>query len=97
MKMLHTAPALALGLFTLFATPLVLAQQQESPTPDVTIRQEDNRTVKEYRVNGRLYAIEIVPSVGPSYYLIDDDGDGNFERSNDANDVVPPSWVLIRW
>ncbi|MHB0776104.1 DUF2782 domain-containing protein [Halomonas sp. WWR20] len=99
MKILRTAPALALGLLTLFATPLVSAQQQEGegPAPDVTIRQEDDRTVKEYRINGQLYAIEIVPAAGPSYYLIDRDGNGNFERADDANRVVPPSWVLIRW
>lgn len=100
MKMSPTRTAL---LATLLATAMlgslspVAAQQAQSVTPDITIRQEEDRTIREYRVNGQLYAIEIQPAVGPSYYLVDDDGDGDFQRSDTAERIAIPSWVLISW
>lgn len=79
---------LGLGLIIGASASLAVAQ----PSPDITVRQDDNRTLKEYRVNGELYAIEIVPRQGASYFLYDDDGDGNFER-RDATRVEVPDWV----
>ncbi|SDM08662.1 Protein of unknown function [Modicisalibacter muralis] len=73
-----------------------VAAQEESMAPDITVREEEDRTIREYRVNGQLYAIEIQPAVGPSYYLIDENGDGDFRRSENAN-IAIPSWVLITW
>jgi len=87
-----TALLLAAGLALTAATP-ALAQSGEAPTPDITIRQEEQRLIREYRVNGELYAIEIRPSSGPSYYLVDRDGDGNFERQ-EGDRIAVPEWVL---
>ncbi|MDV6320260.1 DUF2782 domain-containing protein [Chromohalobacter sp. HP20-39] len=88
MKRLSIILCLGLGLIIGATASLAVAQ----PSPDITVRQDDNRTIKEYRVNGELYAIEIVPQQGASYFLIDDDGDGNFER-RDASRVEVPDWV----
>ncbi|MDX5379375.1 MAG: DUF2782 domain-containing protein [Halomonas sp.] len=85
---------LALGLMAL-ATP-VLAQSSANVEPDITIRQEEDRTIREYRINGQLYAIEIQPRQGPSYFLVDHDGDGNFVRE-EGDRVAVPQWVLIRF
>ncbi|HSH47528.1 MAG TPA: DUF2782 domain-containing protein [Halomonas sp.] len=60
--------------------------------PEVTVRQESQRTVKEYRLNGRLYAIEIRPRQGAAYVLLDRNGNGNFERVS-AGKVPVPDWV----
>lgn len=60
--------------------------------PDVTVRQESQRTVKEYRLNGQLYAIEIRPQQGAAYVLLDRNGNGNFERAP-AGKVPVPDWV----
>ncbi|MDN3521226.1 DUF2782 domain-containing protein [Halomonas ramblicola] len=87
-----TALLLVLGL-ALVATGPALAQSEDDLEPDITIRQEEDRTIREYRVNGELYAIEIRPSRGPSYYLVDRDGDGNFERQ-DGDRIAVPEWVL---
>ena len=94
---LITATLLALGLSAGLASQ-ALAQQDadESVSPDITVRQEEDRTIREYRVNGQLYAIEVQPKAGPSYYLVDDNGDGDFRRSDNER-VVPPQWVLISW
>lgn len=87
-----TALLLAVGLSLTAALP-ALAQSDEALAPDITIRQEEERTIHEYRVNGELYAIEIRPSAGPSYYLVDRDGDGNFERQ-EGDRIAVPEWVL---
>lgn len=96
MNVFRPAQAMLLGLVLLGTPLLALAQQDNSVEPDITVRQEEDRTVREYRVNGQLYAIEIQPKAGPSYFLIDDDGDGDFRRSDNER-VVVPSWVLISW
>ena len=70
-----------------------VAQSSSDLEPDITIRQEEERTIREYRVNGELYAIEIRPSSGPSYYLVDHDGDGDFER-REGDRIAVPQWVL---
>ncbi|WP_106476324.1 DUF2782 domain-containing protein [Phytohalomonas tamaricis] len=71
---------------------------QQAAEPDITVRQEDDRMIREYRVNGELYAIEVVPKVGKPYYLVDSDGDGNFERSNiEGQRIKVPQWVLFKW
>jgi hypothetical protein len=74
------------------------ADDGETLEPEVTIRQEDNRTVHEYRIDGRLYMVKIVPRVGPPYYLMDSNGDGEMDtREDDPNGVVLPQWILFRW
>ncbi len=90
----RSLPALLLALgLALTATGPALAQSSSDLEPDITIRQEKERTIREYRVNGELYAIEIRPSSGPSYYLVDQDGDGNFERQS-GDRIAVPQWVL---
>ncbi|MCW4153803.1 DUF2782 domain-containing protein [Halomonas sp. 18H] len=85
--------AALLGLVVLLAgTPAVLAQSSSGPEPQVTTRQEGDRTLKEYRVNGQLYAIEVRPASGATYYLIDRQGGGNFERQ-DGGSLSMPDWV----
>lgn len=81
-----------LGLAVAASTP-ALAQSAADLEPDITIREEQDRTIREYRVNGELYAIEIRPASGPAYYLVDRDGDGNFERQ-DGDRITVPEWIL---
>ena len=71
----------------------------ESLEPEVTIIQRDKVTVHEYRLNGRLYAVKVIPRRGPPYFLVDGDGDGVMEtrRNELAPDFLIPSWVLFSW
>ena len=68
--------------------------------PDVTIVKRKDATVEEYRIHGRLYMVKVNPFVGPSYYLVDKDGDGQME-SRVGNQVIPntlvPQWVILSW
>lgn len=74
-------------------------QSGEPLEPDVTIIRKEQETVREYRVNGRLYAVKVQPRNGPAYYLVDADGDGNLEtrRNELAPGFLVPSWVIFRW
>ncbi len=96
---------MALAFLTLFcATPAIVAAQGNDAGFDmseaqITIVPRDNGQVREYRVNGILYMIEIVPSKGPSYYLVDTDGDGNMEtrRQSAIPTMQIPRWTILRW
>ncbi|MCG6659805.1 DUF2782 domain-containing protein [Halomonas campisalis] len=86
---------LTLGLGMAAGSP-ALAQplDEDEIEPHIVIREEEDRTIREYRVAGQLYAIEIQPSLGPSYFLVDHDGDGNFERQQ-GDRIAVPQWVLL--
>ncbi len=74
-------------------------QDGEALEPDVTIVQRKDATIEEYRLNGRLYMIKIVPVVGKPYYLMDKDGDGLMESriSTLTKDPIVPQWVIFSW
>ncbi|GGX99263.1 hypothetical protein GCM10007160_28600 [Litchfieldella qijiaojingensis] len=96
MKTVKLVSILVLGACLTASASVAVGQQSESVEPDITIRQEEDRTIREYRVNGQLYAIEIRPANAPSYFLVDHDGDGNFERQ-EGDRIAVPQWVLISW
>lgn len=70
----------------------------EALEPQVTIVKRETETRKEYRIKGKLYMIEVTPAAGPTYYLVDQQGDGNFVEANIPQPVTkPPMWVIHRW
>lgn len=70
----------------------------EAIEPEVTIIEQQDKVIKEYRVNGRLYMVMVIPQVGPPYYLLDRDGDGELDfRSYDPRMQGAPLWPLLRW
>ncbi|PKM29925.1 MAG: DUF2782 domain-containing protein [Gammaproteobacteria bacterium HGW-Gammaproteobacteria-11] len=76
---------------------LPLQAQDATGEPDVVIRQEGDRTVEEYRLNGFLYAIKVTPQNGPPYYLVAVDDEGNFVRSDQPEGMRIPSWKIFEW
>ncbi len=67
--------------------------------PDITIIHREKETVEEYRINNKLYMVKIQPVIGPAYYLVDTDGDGEMEsrRSDLDKGLNIPQWVLFSW
>ncbi len=63
---------------------------------DIVIRAGDERTIREYRVNGQLYAIKVVPKVGKPYYLIAEDSKGEPLHFDDTKMLIP-SWKVLEW
>lgn len=66
--------------------------------PQVTIVKTERETREEFRINGKLYMIKVTPAAGPAYYLVDQQGDGNFsEASIPGPRTKPPMWILHSW
>jgi uncharacterized lipoprotein YmbA len=65
---------------------------------DVVTRTESNGDViSEYRVAGQLRIVKIVPKVGVTYYLIDDDNDGRLDRRRGEGPISPVNYTLFKW
>lgn len=76
--------------------PVVISDYQSSSDgPQIVIRPGDDEVFYEYRVNGQLMEIKVVPEVGREYYLVPADG-GGWIREADSGMLVP-SWILFRW
>ena len=80
--------------------PLPPKVQDEQLEPTVTIREEEDRRIEEYRLNGRIYMIKVTPKNGIPFYYIDMDGDGQLELDMDQqalNPVQPVHWKIKEW
>ena len=103
--------SLILSANSAIAAPPALAPAPEAPDlpmpvesgealePDITIIRRGDKLIQEYRVNGELYMVKIIPDVGPAYYMIDKDGDGNMElRSSDLEKGINiHQWKIFSW
>lgn len=83
----------------LFATSLMAGSpvqaEDAAGEPQIVIRYEKESTFYEYRVNGVLTEIKVVPKVGPAYYLVPADGGGWIRE--EKSQLLVPSWVIFRW
>ncbi|MCG2580869.1 MAG: DUF2782 domain-containing protein [Marinobacter sp.] len=76
--------------------PVVVSDYQPSSEgPQIVIRPGEQEVFYEYRVNGQLVEIKVVPEVGPEYYLVPADGGGWIRE--DETEMLVPSWVIFRW
>lgn len=76
--------------------PVVISDYQPaSEGPQIVIRPGENEVFYEYRVNGQLMEIKVVPKVGAEYYLVPADGGGWIRETE--SDMLVPSWVIFRW
>ena len=71
----------------------------EALDPDITIIRRGDKLIQEYRVNGELYMVKIIPDVGPAYYMVDKNGDGNMEvRHSDLEKGINiHQWKIFSW
>ena len=77
-----------------------LPPKQLSPDavqPEVSIRPgKDGGRVEEYRENGRLLYVRVVPKRGIPYVLIDSDNDGEVDRAPAMSNEVLPVFYDIK-
>ena len=74
-------------------------QSGEEMAPDITIIRKGEDTIQEYRRNGKLYMIKITPQVGPAYYMLDTNGDGEMDvKKNDLDKNTRINmWNIFNW
>lgn len=79
--------------------PPMPVKSGETMEPDITIVRKGKKTIQEYRRNGRLYMVKVVPDIGPAYYLRDTDGDGKMDvRSNELDRGAEVNmWNILEW
>lgn len=98
------APGVLLSMALLFGSghAAAAAPERTAPTPeelrgpDVVIIAGEQRTIYEYRQNGHLRMVKIVPNWGKPYYLLPRDptaGFGDLERA----DALLPTWVIVEF
>ncbi len=75
------------------------AKSGEVLEPDITIIRKGKKTIQEYRRSGKLYMIKVIPDIGPPYYFVDRDGDGNIDvRDGNRNlDSNVNMWKIVEW
>ncbi len=81
----------------LLASAAALSSEPEALRgPDVTIIAGEERTVYEYRQNGHLRMVKIVPKWGKPYYLFPRDQTTGFGDLEEA-DMLLPTWVVVEF
>ena len=82
-------------ILSLAILPSVFAEETNRG-PDVVIIAGKDKVIYEYRQNGELRIVRIVPKWGKPYYLVPRDntrGFGNLERA----DMLLPQWVIAEF
>ena len=72
------------------------APETDVAEPDIVIRQMDDKIIHEYRINGFLYAIKVIPKKGKPYFLVAEDGSDNFARADQPHFLIP-KWEIFTW
>lgn len=65
----------------------------------IHIKRKDVKGIQEYRRSGKRYMIKVTPVIGPAYYFIDTDGDGNLDLRSDNPqlDSNVNMWKILEW
>lgn len=65
---------------------------------DITTRTAaDGDVIEEYRIAGQLTVVKITPRRGPTYYLVDSNGDGKLDSSKGEGPISPVQYKLLEW
>ena len=92
------AVSMALLLALLPVLPLQADSDLAQSEEQITIRPGDQgKVIYEYRINGQIKEIRVVPKIGKPYYLVPSDTQGGPYIRMDSSQLLIPSWVLFRW
>ena len=93
----------SLTIFALAASMAACAtvDPDAPPVPEgaeqATRTESNGDVVTEYRVNGAISMVRIVPQHGPTYYLVDADHDGRLDRTAHGTRDTPVYFKLYEW
>ena len=78
-----------------------LSPDIEGKETEVRIYKENTQEVREYRVKGTTYMIEVIPKNGaPPFFSVDETGGGTLaprHPASEPNRISVPQWVIFRW
>ena len=83
-------------LAALWAGLLTAAETVDIRGPDITIIDDEELTVFEYRQGGVLRMVRVVPNWGKPYDLVPRDQTAGHEDLERA-DALLPSWVIVEF
>ncbi|HUA79514.1 MAG TPA: DUF2782 domain-containing protein [Dyella sp.] len=66
------------------------------PPPDVTVRQQGENTIQEFRQNGRVYMVVVTPKHGPQQ-VYNVDQNGNMFDPVSRTRVKPVEYKVLEW
>ena len=79
-----------------FVPGVLAAEESVREEQPVEIIQGEDRTIYEYRQNGVLRIIKVVPKEGRPYYLVPANGEANFDGLERVKHLYP-QWVIVEW
>ena len=80
--------------------PEVQKAAEATELPVITVRQNGNETVEEYRKRGKLYFVRVQPTEGPTRFYVDNRSDipPNLQQLSAPSGVVQPVYFkLLDW
>lgn len=76
----------------------IAASGAAAAEPEVRVTKRGGDRIEEFRLKGRLYMIRVYPAVGLPYTLVDDRGDGVFNRKDARGTPMKPAqWNVLSW
>lgn len=66
------------------------------PSPDVSVRQEGENTIQEYRQNGRVYRVVVTPKYGPQQIYNVDPNSYMFNPAT-RSPIKPVEYRVLEW
>lgn len=78
------------------STHSYVAIAEETRDDDIEIVEGEDRTIYEYRTNGLLMMIKVVPTKGRPYYMVPADGSPHYQGVDKA-ETLYPQWVILEW
>ena len=73
--------------------PPPLPSLLDEPAVHIPVQKEDR--VEEVREGGRVVMLKVTPPNGPTYYLVDTTGNGNWMRRDSLDDGIRvPMWPI---
>ncbi|MBL6687183.1 MAG: DUF2782 domain-containing protein [Pseudomonadales bacterium] len=87
---------LALLAMKAYPSELTEADITSSEASITLIENTEDQRVYEFRQNGVLMMIKVIPSVGRPYYLVPANGEAHFTDLTQIKHLYP-QWTLIEW
>ncbi len=89
----------------MFGLLLLMAPMIGTPAPippeeydedQIEIVEGEDRVIYEYRQNGILTMIKVVPERGRPYYMVPADGAPHYENLDHKRQLYP-QWIIVEW